>query len=140
MDIDHLKDRIRAVVGNEYSLISTSISESKRVIIRHNICGNSQIYYPGSFLIGKRCSFCREPVAVEKKVALIPYLSNGEYEVLSISENSMCVIRNVQSRQEFKMQWEYIIQELIRPTPSPILPCTNPNRAIDNFQLSGPVG
>lgn len=138
MSADHLRERIMAIVGDEYSLESTDVKSRKTVKIRHNKCGFTQAYNPGAFLMGRRCSHCRSWVSIKKKEAMIPYLSNGEYEVLSISKDSMCEIRNTQSHQILKMQWEYIVQELIRPTPSPVLPCKNPNRAIEEFHLANP--
>lgn len=136
INADYLRERLMAIVGEEYSLESTDVNSKKVAMIRHNKCGLTQSYYPGAFLMGRRCSHCGSYISTEEKIEMIPYLSNGEYEVLSIDKESMCEIRNINSNQIWKMQWEYIVQEFVRPTPSPILPCKNPNRVVGTFRSS----
>lgn len=133
LDIDHIRQRISDVVGAEYTLESTAVYKNPPVVIRHNICGHSQKYHIGKFLMGRRCSHCHVQMSVANKKELIGYLSNGEYKTISIEPNGIACIQNTQSGQVINMQWEYIVQELTRPTPSPILPCRFPNRLIESF-------
>lgn len=133
LDIDHIKQRIADLVGTEYTLENTQISKDSPVVIRHNKCGHSQQYHIGKFLMGRRCSHCHVHMTIPVKKELIEYLSNGEYETISISSNGIAKIRNTQNGQEFNMQTEYIVQELTRPTPSPILPCSSLRKSPEDF-------
>ena len=133
MDITFLKERIKALVGDEYTLESNSLQCNVPVVIRHNKCGRTQSYAQGKFLAGRRCSYCHTVFTIDEKYELIPYLSNGEYKPLSIDNERYCRFKNCISEQEYEMDFDHAVQELIRPTPSPILPCQNPNREIDKF-------
>ena len=128
-----LRQRMADLVGEEYTLETTEIQDDTPVTIRHNKCGRSQEYSHGKFLMGRRCSHCRTPIAMEAKFEMIPYLSNGEYEVRSITDDRMCRLRNSIDGSEYDMDFDYVVQELTRPTKSPILPCTDPNRNIQGF-------
>lgn len=133
IDAAVLRRRMADIVGDEYTLETTEIQDDTPVAIRHNKCGRSQEYSRGKFLMGRRCSHCRTPITMEAKYELIPYLSNGEYVVLSIADDRMCRLRNLVDGSEYDMDFDYVVQELTRPTKSPILPCREPNRDLQGF-------
>lgn len=133
IDAEELRKRIYDLVADEYTLESTEVKKGTPVKIRHNKCGSTDSYYHGKFLIGQRCSRCRTRYDGYAIKELIPYLSNEEYELSSIYFDSPCVIRHRESGREQNMSFEYILQELTRPTPSPKLPCKLPPRSIQSF-------
>lgn len=133
IDAGELRRRMKELVGDEYTLESTAVKSGTPVMIRHNKCGSTDSYYHGKFLIGQRCSRCRTRYDGHAIKELIPYLTNEEYEMSHIDGDGPCVIRNIESGKEYSMRFDYILQELTRPTPSPKLPCKRPIRSIQSF-------
>lgn len=49
---------VKALVGNEYTVLSDYVNRVHKVSIKHNICGNTYNVAPTNFLGGERCPFC----------------------------------------------------------------------------------
>lgn len=128
-----LRQRIAELVGDEYALVSSEVRKGTPVLIRHNVCGTIGTYYHGKFLIGQRCKECRQHYSDSSIRELIPYLSNGEYEILHIDSFQRCTIRQSKRNKTQTLQFEFILQEMTRPTPSSKLPCALPRRSIHDF-------
>lgn len=53
------KGRVKALVGDEYTVLSDFAGQGTKVTIRHNICGMEQDYKPTHFISdGQRCRYC----------------------------------------------------------------------------------
>ena len=134
MDLAEFKRRMIDIVGDEYTLESTSfVEKGTRVVIRHNKCGTSHPYTIWGFLKGRRCPSCRVVYSAENKPELIAFLSNNEYEMVEINNCGICTLKNRLNNSEYHMDFHYVLQELTRPTPSSVLPCLNPVREIEKF-------
>lgn len=51
---------VRALVGDEYTVLGTYVNTHFKIDLRHNVCGNPMSVAPGHFLKGTRCKDCRE--------------------------------------------------------------------------------
>lgn len=53
-----LAKEISDVTCGEYSLIGTYVKATKKVSIKHNVCGNTYLVTPHNFRHGRRCPYC----------------------------------------------------------------------------------
>lgn len=80
------KEKIRNLVGNEYSVLSDYVNQRTPVLIKHNLCGNEYYINPESFILnGNRCKLCHfksltKPEDEFKKE--VEELTNDEYKVI----------------------------------------------------------
>lgn len=56
---EFIKD-VKAIVGNEYSILGIYERNDKEIEIKHNKCGRSYMVKPCNFLSKNRCPHCRE--------------------------------------------------------------------------------
>ena len=113
---------VRAVAGNEYTVIGTYTGSRNRITIRHNLCGRTHDFRPVDFLRGQRCPFCGPSIDKRQFSSFVSSVSKGRYEASHIPGTSMYEITDNRTHKCMKYRRELIIQELIRPTPSKILP------------------
>lgn len=52
------KDEVYTLVNDEYTFLDKYKSQSTKLHVIHNTCGNSYMVTPNNFLRGKRCPFC----------------------------------------------------------------------------------
>lgn len=83
---EQFKKEVEDLVGNDYTLISEYNGNTKKVQMKHNVCGNRYYVTPGHFLgSGRRCPYCRggSPQVGNKYSEKFKKVSDGEYELLS---------------------------------------------------------
>jgi len=76
---------IKALVGEEYTVIGKYSKGNKAVDIKHNNCGNTYKVQPNTFLNGSRCKRCASKAVTktqEQFVGEVFELVGEEYEVL----------------------------------------------------------
>lgn len=115
--------KVKQLTGNDYSRVSEYISEMVPLEMKHNRCGNVFRVTPERFLHGHRCPYCDDPCATGP-AALADYVrikSRGEYVIVG-ARSSVYIIQSTVDGTMHNMARAYIIQELDRPTPSPVLP------------------
>lgn len=55
---EEFKAEVKALVGDEYSIMSEYKGVRKPILIKHNTCGSVYKVYPDDFLAGHRCKCC----------------------------------------------------------------------------------
>lgn len=122
-DLEEFRQKVKDLVGDEYEVIEqvadNSIGE-KRVKIKHNECGEEKIYLVKKFLSGSRCSKCRTHISKERINIMLDECSNGRYEMVVCDGYKNKLIDKTTNEEVF-MSTRHILQELLRPTQSPIL-------------------
>ena len=115
-------NEIRDLVGDNYTLIGEYVDIDTKVAIRHNYCGKTEKYIPRQFLNGLRCNKCNPKINKNTFMKLVLEISKGLYTCEEY-ENTHCVhIKNTETNEILIMTTDKVLQELLRPTPSPILP------------------
>lgn len=121
--------KVKQLVGDEYTLVSPFVDQEHKVGIRHNSCGKVQYYKPSGFLDGRRCKECGYEISYDKLNQYLKQYSHGRYEIIESKKNVMIILDNVTQKQK-QLPAAKILQEILRPTPSDILPVTNPDKSI----------
>ncbi len=114
------EQRIKELVGDEYSIIKGFVDQHTKVSIRHEECGTIQYYKPSSFLDGQRCPYCHKTYTREQICDMLKYASDNRYKVKQFGAN-VWTIKDLKTNNHLRLPPAKIIQELLRPTPSPIL-------------------
>lgn len=114
--------RVADLVNDEYEVVSHYEGHAKPVRIRYNLCGHDQMYTAHRFLHGERCSMCGEVYSPERLRTLIPLLSQGDYEFGGSEDNGLLRIKSRKYKADKILPVLYAVQELMRPTPSRVLP------------------
>lgn len=117
-------EEVQDLVGDDYTLRSPYRGRKEVVVMRHNACGHEQEYYPYLFSSGYRCSHCHEKVSEKKIKTMLEEWSNGIYQIVG-KKNQTYQILNQQTNEIIALTAAQISQEILRPTPSPILPIEN---------------
>lgn len=52
------REKVFAIVGDEYSIVEDYQKSNIQVKMRHNVCGNEYLVMPHAFLLGNRCPKC----------------------------------------------------------------------------------
>lgn len=117
------KRNVDALVGDEYEVIGEYVNRDTPVEIKHMKCGKITSFTPDQFLRGKRCDCEKNSYPTgEDFLKFVQEKSKGLYEISGKDQKSNYFIRNVKSGKRRRMSKQLIIQELSRPTSSPILP------------------
>lgn len=68
-------ERVESLVGADYTIVNGFVDQNTKIVLRHEICGQTQAYKPSRFLDGQRCSCCRaiEPEWEKKYQLLLEY-------------------------------------------------------------------
>ena len=115
------KDAVKALVGDEYTVLGEYKGQIQKIEIRHNKCGQIHAFQPINFLRGYRCKSCTSIVPPEHFPKMVEYMTNGQYRVTRILSNDLYEITEA-GGQVIELTKSYFLQELRRPTPSNILP------------------
>ena len=121
---------IRNLVGNEYTLIGNYVDRTTKVGIRHNRCYHTQEYLPTRFLDGARCSRCTPEFQSGEIERIVREISFGRYIWGGHKTANLEIVKDTQTGTEKYMTRQRILQELLRPTPSPILPLKKRNENV----------
>lgn len=87
-------ERSKKLWNDEYSLLSSEISYSKKSLIRHNICGYEYEQRVYSHLLGTGCPKCAGNAPLTKEIVQEKsnIIHNSEYEILSEPNGSFSKI------------------------------------------------
>lgn len=114
------ENRIKAVAGDEYSLVPEDNMNVSKILIRHNRCGKTKRYTMQSFLLGKRCE-CKSFRTTAKRVSqYLKAYTFGRYVLGGTHRNKDIVIDTV-TGESMELRGSFIMQEILRPTPSGVL-------------------
>lgn len=114
---------IQNLTGTEYQVIGKYRDRDTKVSIRHSVCGHTEQYLPRHFLDGERCNYCSREIpnaAFPKMVAASTY---GRYQITGRPTSNLYNITDTETGTTKHLSKQKIIQEINRPTESPILPC-----------------
>ena len=122
--LEEFKEEVKAFVGNEYTVIEVDSGSRRRVRMRHEKCSTTFKMLLGSFRHGSRCPQCQKIYDEAEFCKIVPGLSGGQYRVgkLLNSAKKRYEIIDTQTGKTRRMEMEYVLQELLRPTPSDVLP------------------
>ncbi len=121
-DEDFRRD-IKNLTGNEYSLAGHYNGPRNPIAIRHNVCNRIHEYKPYYFLDGGRCPYCSSKnVSFQMFCEYVIHVSYGRYSVTGRPSRNLYEITDSKDGSVLHMSRNRILQELNRPTTSPVLP------------------
>lgn len=123
------KREIKELVGDEYELVGEYSDKGTKVVLRHNRCGTEQEYKVAHFLRGQRCSKCSRDIPIPRFAEIVSERSCGRYQFIKMKTQNQALLLDTETKKEICMERYYALQELLRPTPSEILPCEHPATA-----------
>ena len=92
---DIFVDRVRNLVGDEYTVLGQYTKTVEKIQMKHNLCDTIFDITPNNFMNGKRCKKCSAVFSVLKRtkthetfVEEFNSLSNNEYELLGMYVNA----------------------------------------------------
>lgn len=115
------------VVGNEYTVMEPYIADVSPIAIRHNVCGEVQKYRPSRFLTGQRCHACHQSMSNKAFDRFVTEVSLGRYTCVKHISSYRVIIRDTVTELDKTMMVSHVRQELLRQTPSPLLPLEQRN-------------
>ena len=113
--------KVKDLVGDEYSVCGEVKNYTTPVRIRHEVCGRESLIKPASFYVGVRCRHCRSSHEEAYYIEAVKQISNGVYQIKR-SHREYYNITDTRSGKSQMLKIRLIMQELMRPTPSTILP------------------
>lgn len=75
-DNEDFVQRVKELVGNEYTFLEPYIDSSTKIKVRHNVCGHTYDVRPNNFLNGNRCN---NPSCRRKRFAQVKRLKNETF-------------------------------------------------------------
>ncbi|MCD8012512.1 MAG: Helicase associated domain protein [Lachnospiraceae bacterium] len=129
MTAEIYKERVKDLVGDEYTIIKPFTSQQEKVILRHNICGCEQAYKPSAFLDGQRCRKCSSLLPHKDLESTLERYSSGQYIIISYGRN-VCTVMDTETGKTIQMAPLKIMQEITRKTPSSLLPAKQGYREV----------
>lgn len=123
------KREIKELVGDEYELVGEYSDKDTKVVLRHKRCGTEQEYKVAHFLRGQRCSKCSRDIPIPRFAEIVSERSCGRYQFIKMKTQNQALLLDTETKKEICMERYYALQELLRPTPSEILPCEHPAAA-----------
>lgn len=133
-----IEQLVKDLVGDEYTVVNTEGTARGKVTIRHNLCGKEHIYMSRKFTDGSRCPYCNNFAKDENFRLYVAEMSGGKYKI-GQQKNTLSAryeIINTETNEVKTLTRNRILQELTRPTPSPVLPLTvkYPSTALKTHQ------
>ena len=118
---------IKELTGDDYTLEGEYVDRTTKVRIRHNRCNHSREYIPSHFLDGARCKKCTPEYTRTELERVVREVSLGKYVWAGSKTNNLEIALDTETGEEKYLSQQKILQELLRPTPSPILPLKERN-------------
>ena len=115
------KQKVADLVGDEYEVLSNITNLESMVQIKHSRCGNIQLYEGNDFLTGSRCNHCTSNACKLKIERLLFEYAGNRYSIVKRNSHYY-ILHDAVTNKEIKIRPAHIIQEILRPTPSEILP------------------
>ena len=135
---ENIEQLVKDLVGDEYTVIETEGKANGKITIRHNICGKEYTYPSRSFTDGSRCPYCNNFAKEASFRQYVSEVSDGKYKIgKRIDRRSeRYEIIDTETKESKIFKRSRIMQELTRPTPSPILPLSvkHPSNALKTHQ------
>ena len=107
------KEKVKELVGDEYTVLGEYINNKTKLLIRHNKCGNEYKVRPTSFLIGNRCPYCYRKEFQKDKIKWddilfkekVKELVGDEYTVLGnyINSSTKILIKHNKCGHEYEV-------------------------------------
>jgi len=119
------------LTGDEYSLVGEYNGPHNYLTIWHNVCGTKQEYRPYYFLDGGRCRCCHVEMTEEEFKDYVSKVSMGRYVIEGKATKNLYEVKDTFSGGSIRLNKLKILQELQRPTPSPILQVEARDDSID---------
>lgn len=119
------RQEIKNLTGREYTLTGSYVDKNTKVTIKHNVCGGETEYLPRHFLDGQRCPFCSREIPEKEFPDMVKTATFGKFIITKRLTYNMYEILNTETSETQKLTKAKIIQEINRPTESPLLPCGN---------------
>lgn len=76
------EDEIRAMVGEEYTFIDEYSGSTKKMSVRHNVCGEVYVVTPTNFQQGRRCPRCSYKKSNDQFIKEVYRIVEDEYVFL----------------------------------------------------------
>lgn len=73
---------VQELVGDEYTFLEPYVNNCTKIKVRHNVCQNTYLVRPGSFLSGGRCPYCSRKKTNEQFLNEVHNLVGNEYTLL----------------------------------------------------------
>lgn len=115
---EKFRNKIKALVGEEYELVGPYKNNGKTIPIRHKKCGIITKMRPENFLTGTRCKLCSPPIDKEELGKAVMRCTENGFWISDINEQKITI--KGKNGEEFVKKAPYILQELTRPTESDI--------------------
>ena len=117
----YISQRINDVVGNDYELLEYH-EGAQRMTLKHS-CGMVFEVDVGTFFDGGRCAQCAIFPSRPELIRVLKSCSNKHYASPSnISARNKLPVLDTDTKEANSYSKERIMQELSRPTPSPLFP------------------
>ena len=125
-------ERMRMLTGDDYEL-SSEYDFQGLIKIKHRLCETETTMTASSFLNGCRCGLCYSKHAIKAKdleQMILEYAGEG----YSVTDNGDYRIKVIDpENKEYIKAWQFYVQELTRPTPSPVF---KDRKGIMPFEIS----
>lgn len=121
--LEYFKQQVKEIVGDEYEVVGKSdkMLHGQHVVkIKHNKCGEVREYKTRDFLLGKHCPNCKLKVSEEDISNTLEKYSDGRYSIIGRHHHYVKIIDR-KANEEFLLKRQFLLQEMLRPTPSPII-------------------
>ena len=118
---ESFRDEVKALVGEEYQLLTDYKDHDTKVRMLHTECGHEFEMLPWVFIEGARCPHCNKSLYFPEFSSMVTLFSSGHYQAVKRLKGHYVLIKNNISGKEFSMKMPSVKQELFRPTKSPIL-------------------
>ena len=115
---EHFVNEIKALVGEEYQLVSKYVNAHTNVDVLHDRnhagCGKVFSIRPDSFVTGTRCTVCRKNLPFSDFIEYVKRKSEGKYSVEEAEGHNMYKITNHINNKSAVLKKTLILQELRR--------------------------
>lgn len=123
------EQEVKDIVGDEYTVIGRIKTRDDKIKIKHNTCGCVTEFKASDFLDGSRCPHCYCKASVDKIKSMLREYADDRYTIIGHDKYRIIIFDN-ETNIELKLRNKRVVQELLRPTPSPILPTHKKNTKI----------
>ena len=134
------RQEVADLTGDEYVVIGDYTMNKNPILMKHTVCGREFEVAPTNFLRGSRCTACNSVIRPENMKRLVHDASSGAYEWIENLPKHNLRIRSTKTGEELTLLSPLVVQELLRPTPSDILPeliKPSPVRSITPYTITG---
>lgn len=121
---ESFEQEVKNLVGDEYSVIGKVTTKSQRVDMKHNVCGRVHGFKPVEFLAGSRCEHCYQKPSEAALEKMLEQYAGNRYAIIG-RDNFRIILYDNKEKKEIRLRVKHIVQEIMRPTPSIILPTDN---------------